>query len=334
MSKPKKNINLLIKSLLIFGALIVVMMIIAPRLIHLEMVRKNIENTVSKQIGGEITYRRLDLSYFPRPHVVVDKVEISIPDSFTIKMHRMKLYPKILPLFLGSLKIDVVTLEYANYFMKLPQISRESPQPEQIASFNDIVEAISGAIRGLPEFKLPELKLRVEHGKINLVDPFGHKFKLREVEAAYQRYPDKLDFSIRCKSNLWDQIDVNGSLNPSDFKGKGHIRLSRFRSEALMAYLFHDSALKVTDTKANLTIDVELDGTGNFKAVVDGAAPLIALSRGEEQLMIKGGRIQGKVQIGDKTVGISLTGMGFDYPKLEANGTFSFDENQQEFSYP
>ena len=330
MSKPKNIYRLLIKGLLIFCAFIVVMMIIAPRLIHLEMVRQNIETTVSKEIGGEIKYRRLDLSYFPRPHVVVHKVEILIPDSFTIKMHRMNLYPKILPLFWGSLKIDVVTLEYANYFMKLPQFSRQSTRTEQLTSFNDIIDTISRAIRSLPEFKLPELKLRVEHGKINLVDPFGRKFKLGEVEAVYQRYPNMLDFSIRCKSNLWDQINVNGSLNPSDFKGKGHIQLSRFRPEALMAYLFHDSALKVTDTKANLAIDVELDGTGNLEAVVDGAVPLIALSRGEEQLVIKGGRIRGKVQIGEKTVGISLTEMGLDYPRLEANGMFSFDENQQD----
>jgi hypothetical protein len=327
MTKPKKINNRLIKSLLIFGALIVVVIMIAPQLINLEMVRENIENTLSKEIGGEIKYRRLDLSYFPRPHVVVHKVEILIPDSFTIKMHRMKVYPKILPLFLGSLQVGVVTLEYADYFMKLPQISREAPQPEQLASFDAILEAISKAIRGLPEFKLPELKMRVRYGKINLVDPFGRKFKLREVQAAYQRQPNELDFSIRCKSNLWDQIDVNGSLNPSNFKGKGHIRLSRFRPQALMAYLLHDAALRVTDTNANLTIDVELDGTGNLEAVVDGAVPLLALSRGEEQLIIKGGRIQGRVQIGGKTVAISLTEMGLDYPKLEATGMFSYDEN-------
>ena len=64
MSKPKKIVNLLIKSLLIFGALIVVAMMITPQLINLEMVRARIEHTVSKEIGGEIKYRRLDLSYF------------------------------------------------------------------------------------------------------------------------------------------------------------------------------------------------------------------------------------------------------------------------------
>ncbi len=330
MRKPKKKFTLLIKSLLIFSALILVMMMIAPQLVNLEMVRGKIENTVSMEIGGEIKYRRLDLSYFPRPHIDVHKVEILIPDSFTIKMHRMKVYPKILPLFLGSLEVGMVTLEYADYFMKLPQIRREAALPEQSASINEIVKAISKAVRGLPSFKLPALKLKVNHGKINLVDPLGRQFKLKEVQAAYQRRPNELDFSIRCKSNLWDQIDVNGSLNPLDFKGKGHIRLSRFRPQALMAYLLHDSALQVRDTKANLTLDVELDGTGNLEAVVNGTVPILALSRGEEQLIIKGGRVQGKIQVGDKIIEISLTEMGFESPRLEASGMFSYDENLQD----
>ena len=194
MSKLKKNYTLLIKSLLIIGALIVVIMIVGPQLINLEMVRENIENTLSNEISGEIRYRRLDLSYFPRPHVVVQKVEIVIPDSFTIKMHRMKVYPKIWPLFLGRIKVGVVTLEYANYSMKLPQISREAPQPEQLASFETIIEAISKAIRGLPEFTFPELKMRVKYGKINLVDPFGRKFKLREVQAVFNASRTSLAF--------------------------------------------------------------------------------------------------------------------------------------------
>jgi len=330
MGKPKKLKGLLIKSLLIFGALIVVVMMITPQLINLEMVRENIEKTISREIGGEIKYRRLDLSYFPQPHVVVHTVEILIPDSFTIKMHRMKVYPKVLPLFWGSLQADVITLEYADYFMKLPQISPEVPPPERLASFNDVVEAISKALRGLPEFKLPELELKVEYGRINLIDPFGRTFKLSDVQAAYQRQPDTLDFSIRCKSNLWNQIDVNGFLNPLDFKGQGHIRLSRFHPQALMAYLLPDSALQVTDAEANLTIAVELDGSGNLEAVVDGAAPLLALSRGEEQLIIKGGRIRGTVHIGSGTVAISLTDMGLDFPRLHASGMFSYDENLQD----
>ena len=151
MSKTKKFNRLLIKSLLIVAALMAGTIIIAPLMINLEMVRENIENAVSGEIGGEIKYRRLDLSYFPRPHVVVHKAEILIPESFTIKMLRMKIYPRVLPLLWGRLQADVVILEYADYFMKLPQINREDPQSRQPASFDAILKAISKARGGKGE---------------------------------------------------------------------------------------------------------------------------------------------------------------------------------------
>ncbi len=330
MSKPRKISRMLVKSLLIVAALVFSMIIISPLMINLEKVRQNIQNAVSEQIGGEIRYRRIGISYFPRPHVVVHKVDITIPESFTISMYRMKIYPRILPLFWGRLQADVVILEYADYFMQLPQITRGEPLPGQPASFDAIVKAIYKAIQGLPEFKLPQLKLVVKYGKINLVDPFGRKFKLSEVQAAYRRQPKNLDFFIKCKSNLWDQIDVKGSLNPLSLKGQGHIRLSQFRPQALIAYLLHDSTLQVTDTRANFSIDLTLDGAGNLEAAIDGAIPLLALRRGPDDLLIKGGRIQGTGHIGNGKVEISLKELGLDFPRLQATGGFTFDESRQD----
>lgn len=330
MNKSKKIVGLLIKGFLIIFTLIIIVMVIAPKLITLEMVSKNIRNTVSDKIGGEIKYRDLEVSYFPHPHVVIHQVEILIPDSFTIKIHRMLVYPKILPLFTGNLQIGLVTLEYADYFMKLPQRIENDSHPQQISSLDDILGGIFKAIRGLPEFKLPKLNLKIKYGKIDLVDPFGNRFKLAEVQAAYQRSPDKLDFSIRCKSNLWDKIDINGSLSPLSFEGKGHMELSRFRPQTLISYLLHDSDFKVTDTKANLSIDIDLDETGKLKAVFNGAFPLLALSRGKEQVTIQGGRVQGALKIDNKAVEISMTDLGLDYPRLAATGMFSYDETQRD----
>ena len=113
MSNLKKIKNRLITCLLILGGLILVVILIAPLMINLEMVRGNIEDTISKEIKGELNYRHLALSYFPRPRVVVHEVEIRIPDGFTIKTHRMKIYPKIFPLLLGRLQANSVTLEHA-----------------------------------------------------------------------------------------------------------------------------------------------------------------------------------------------------------------------------
>jgi hypothetical protein len=327
MVNRKNIISFLVKSLLVFAFMVAVVVVFTPSLINQEMVKKSIEETISKEVGGRITYRSLTLAYFPRPHVVIYKAKIDIPDSFTIGIQWMRIFPKILPLLRGELRADLVRLDYADYFMKLPQIKDAPSRPGQIVSFDQIIRSLSAAVRGLPEFKLPNLNLRVKNGRVNLVDPLGRAFKLRELQADYVNSRDRLDFSINCKSNLWAQIDVSGTIDPSDFKGRGTIRLSRFRPQTLMAYLFPGSTLQVTETRANVIIKFESDGAGNVKADANGSIPFLELRRGREKLVIKGGQLNGTIEVGGKTTRATLTELRLDYPSLNLTGMFSYDEN-------
>ena len=331
MSKNNKIIGWLIKSLLVLIFLIVVVVVFTPRLINLEMVKTNIKEKISNDIGGRITYRNLKLSFFPRPHVVIHRSEISIPDSFTINIQWMRIYPKILPLFRGRLEFAVVRLDYADYSMKLPRIKEATAkQSEKSASFAKMLGALTSRVRDLPKLKLPDVNLRIKNGRVNLVDPFGRKFKLREVQAAYIHNKNKLDFNIKCKSNLWEQIDFNGSLDPHSFEGLGHIQLSRFRPQTLIAYLFPESELKVSQTRANVTIDLTSDGSGAIKADIKGAIPILELHHGQETLAVKGSRVHGTLEVDETGPRITIKEMGIDYPKLKLDGIFVYDEKLQD----
>lgn len=319
------------KFLLVFTFLAAIVVVFTPKLINLEMVKRNIKDRISSDVGGQLTYRNLKLSYFPRPHVVIQKAKISIPDSFTIDIQWMRIYPKILPLFAGSLEFAVVRLDYADYSMKLPQLKEaESKQPERAPSFDETVRTLTEAVRSLPEFKLPDVNLRLKNGRVNLIDPFGRKFMLRQVQAAYVRSNEQLDFSVKAKSNLWENIDINGSIDPSNFKGLGHVKLSRFRPQTLIAYLFPDSAFKINETRANVAIDFSSDGAGTIKADVDGAIPTLELIVGDDQLAIQGSRIRGTIQVDEKGSRITLTELGVDYPKLKLTGLFAFNDKLQD----
>ena len=74
----------LVKSLLVFVFLIVIVIVFTPGWINLQMVKDTIEKKISTDVGGRITYHKLKLSYFPRPQVVIQKAQISVPDNFTI----------------------------------------------------------------------------------------------------------------------------------------------------------------------------------------------------------------------------------------------------------
>ena len=310
MSKIRKTAAWLVRILVLFSMLIVLTMVLSPRLINLEVVRSQIKGKMLRDVGGEIKYSQMVLSYFPRPSVVIHKAEVRIPDSFTIKVHRMRFYPRIWPLFKGQLQVASVRLEYADYFMELPQIDDRAPLPEDNVSVDSILKEFAIAVKSLPEFSLPDIRLNVNHGNVNFVDPFGRKFILREVQADYHSSPDKIDFSIECKSNLWDQIDINGFLNPTDFKGRGQILLSRFRPRSLLAYLMPNSKLQVVDARANLRIDFESQGTDSLTADFDGAVPFLALGQDNQKLAFKGGRFKGKISVGGGKIKIKLTDLG------------------------
>lgn len=331
MPNRKNIISFLTRSLLVFIFLAVVVMVFTPSLINLEMVKETIKENISSNVGGRITYRSLKLSYFPRPHVVIHEAEISLPESITVNIQWMRIYPKILPLIKGQLQFDYISLDYADYFMKLPRIWNAAPtQPENSRSLDEMAKALTGAVRGLPEFRLPDLNLRVKNGKVNLIDPFGHRFMLRELQARYGRGRAGLDFSLQCKSNLWEQIDISGSVDPADFKGRGRVQLSRFRPQTLIAYLFPDSALQMTDTRASVSIDFQSDGAGSIKADVTGTIPLLEINRSSEKVAVKGVRLKGTVRVDGNSARADLTELGLEYPAVTMTGAFSYNENRQD----
>ena len=331
MADRKNKISFLTRSLLVFIFLALVVMVFTPGLINLEMVKKTIKENISSNVGGRITYRNLKLSYFPRPHVVIHEAEISLPESYTINIQWMRIYPKIMPLFKGRLQFDYISLDYADFFMKLPRIQdAASAQPEKSQSWDEMARAFIEAVRGLPEFKLPDLDLRVKNSRVNLIDPTGNKFMLRELQARYGPGRAGLDFSLQCKSNLWEQIDISGSLDPADFKGRGRVQLSRFRPQTLIAYLFPDSALRMTETRASVSIDFQSDGAGSIKADVTGTIPFLEFNRRSEKLVVKGVRLKGAVQVDGNSARADLTELGLEYPAVNMTGTFSYDENLQD----
>jgi hypothetical protein len=328
MSTGRKITRWLVRIMVVFTMIIVLVMVVTPRMINLEMVRNQIKYRMARDVGAEIKYRKLVLAYLPRPHIVIHSSEVQIPNSFIIKTHRMRVYPKILPLFKGSLKVASIRLEYADYFMELPQINATPLLPGEVVPIDAMIKAVASAVKGLPEFKLPDVRLFIKYGNVNLIDPFGHRFMLREVHADYHSSSDKLDFSIQCKSNLWDQIDINGFLDPSDFKGRSRIQLSRLRPQKLLAYLMPDSKLRVMDTRANLTIDFVSQGVDSLKADFDGAIPFLELRHDKTEVTFKGGRFKGTIGIGGKAVKVKLTDFRLDYPQLAATGMFSYDEDR------
>jgi hypothetical protein len=330
MSRARKIITWPLRGLLVFATLVVVAMVIAPRLTDLETVRSGVQEMFAQEIGGEINYRQIELSYFPRPHIIVYKTKISLSKTFTVNIHLLKIYPKIWPLLRGRIQPAIVNLEYADYFLALPQIGEKTIPADNSKSLDQAIKASIQAVRELPGFKMPEITVRIKNSKVNLTDPFGYTFKLRELNGSYEHSRKKIEFTFECKSNLWDKVIISATLNPLDFRGRGHVQCSEFRPQALFSYFFPGSEIQVIDSKADFNIDLESDEFGQVQAYFKGAAPRLEIRKDNDRLEIKGHRVEGTVRIDPQRASIVLADMGFDQPKLSLSGEVSYDQTRNE----
>ena len=330
--RRRRGVKSWLIAILLAGTLLVVAaVLLMPLLINLETVRQAVEQNFSEQVGGRITLGKLGLGYLPRPHAIIRKARLEIPESFTVTIGWMKIYPRLLPLVRGHFEPALIKLEYADYALTLPRLGQGAHTAEKIQTAEETVKKIIQAVRALPEFKLPQLKMRIKYGKIRLTTPSGRKFMLTQLQARYDHQPSGLKFSIACKSNLWQQININGSLNPDNFTGTGHIRLSRFHPQTLIAYLLPDLPLQVTSTGTNLDIDFAATGPGQLTADVKGAIAVLELNRDSRKLAVRGARLKGSIQFDSRTARINLSALELDEPRLALTANFSYSGDKQGF---
>ena len=108
-----------------FGVLILLLavVIIAPKAVDTETVKANVRSKLLQVAGVEIDFDHLILDFFPRPHVIIDQVDLAIPPGVKGKATSVTVQPEILPLFWGKMNIAGLYLE-----------SAETKEPDTLAN--------------------------------------------------------------------------------------------------------------------------------------------------------------------------------------------------------
>lgn len=80
-----------------------------------------------------------------------------------------------------------------------------------------------GSLLALMASKVPGLVVLVEKGRLDITEANRSVFWFQDIEARIGLPPDRLRIEITCKSNLWERLSLNGSLDAKDFTGTGRI---------------------------------------------------------------------------------------------------------------
>ena len=326
MNRRRKIVVSISAALFVALMLLVAAILIAPKVIDSEAVKAKVRSEIKETAGAEIDFKHLVLKFFPHPHVIVNQVELSISPGVRGKAASIRIRPKILPLFLGKMQIAGLRLDLAELDYTLPEkpaTGKTTPQP---FTFSSLAKRIQSIISSLPEFKIPDLDFRVIDSSANLFIGNRKFLELTAVNSHLEGPPAERKISVSCKSNLWQRISISGLLNTRTFKGSGQIQLTQFRPQGLVADLFPDTDIRITDGPADLTIDLKMDEPGQLQANLNGSSPHLKFRAAKEALNIENLRINAAIQVDNNLVSLSLAELAMDHPQLTLSANLALTQ--------
>jgi hypothetical protein len=312
---------------LFVGAIVLVLLFVAllvltPRIINTEAVKKRIESFISQKTASTVEYEKVELSLFPRPVAGVDQARISIPGTLRGTIRAIRIYPELMPLLKGEVRISKFQLEAPDVTLSLPDKWRE--EGTALPTLRAVQDKIA-ALLTIVESKIPGSRAEITNGSLELSEASQPLFSFRNIEGQFALPPGALQIDLSCTSNVWERFSVKGTLNPKSFKGEGSFRVDHFLPHVLSAYIFRDTLSLVRESKVSLDVRFRLDGPGALQAELQASAPHLALQRGDGKQVIGAGNVEATLSLDDEKTTISLTRLSLDAPKLDLVGKFEMD---------
>ncbi len=328
MPKRRKIWATLIGLAAVFLCVLIILLAVTPQLIKLETVKQEVKRLYARDLGGKIEYQRLNMAFFPRPHVVISDVSFTIPDKVQGTVDRLKVYPKILPLFTGDLEISFIHSRTPDITIQYPEALKEEQTARRPFSLETPGDWLKSIVQSIPEFKIPGITITVRNGRIRFFRGQQRFLGLQGVTGKIKHKGATIEFSAQCQSNFWENITIKGQYTEPGFKFNSQIKLNQFRPHAVVEYLVSESSLKLTNARANLTVDLKTDGPDHLEADVQGSIPYMYWRRANKELKINDTRLQANFQFDEDNLSLNLLQLDLTDPQLSLAGRLDIDPRQ------
>ncbi|MHB8831669.1 MAG: YhdP family protein [Desulfobacteria bacterium] len=306
-----------------FGLLAVLLgalAVLTPRWINGEAVKAGILARVSRAAGGTVRYERLELAWFPRPRIVVRRLELAVPHRAAGTVESLTLYPALFPLLRGGYHLAKIRADAPDLTVEIPRAAKEEKPP----SLAEIRERVAGLLSAL-SVDAPGLVLEVHRGRAVVSLGARPLCALREIEGRIVLPPEHLDVDLRCASNLWGKLSLNGRLDAAELSGRGTIEMAGLDLAPFAESFLPEGWRQVAAGRADLGAGFEIDRFRAVKAEVRWTSPSLSVRRGNRRVDVSGLRFGGTVEIDGTRAVVSVARMSLESPRLRTSGRLVLD---------
>ncbi len=334
--------------------------LVAPRLIKLAPLRKQLVTQLSAQLQAKVDLASLRVSLFPLPHVVLDQLRLSVSPTFDATIESAAVYPRLLPLFTGNLQLAQVSIAGALVQLNLPRESAIEATTRNATATRGLRERLAAGlskVSSVAAARAPGLAVRLTHGVLSVTAADGEAFAFTDIHGAIHLPPDRLSIDLAAGSNVWEQATLRAAIDPASVHGDGRIMVTGLRPQAMSRYLM-PANLEIGNAMADLDVHLTADGLDALRADVEATVPSLDIFEGRndsrlsevregspeqptgmahrkdagrspqraaKHLKLEGTHVNASVKVDNQTTSVTFNDVRLAAPPLLLSGTLMLD---------
>ncbi|MBW1867232.1 MAG: hypothetical protein JRI38_05755, partial [Deltaproteobacteria bacterium] len=310
----------------VFIILLALFFLLARHVINLEPVKTEVVNVFSEKTGGQLAYEKAEISFFPQYRIVLHSVNFSIPEKISGNVESLALYPSLLSLLKGKVKIAEFKALAPDLIVFNTELSHKKPGKKFAPA-----EMIGSAVTEL-ETIIPNLGVDIEQGRLAVSDKNGPVFWFRKISAHMVSTGKKSLLRLDCQSNLWDRLSAHVELNRKNPEINGQININGFQPHRITGHLFPHALRKISTSRINLTMNFQGTEANTIHGRIKGDIPVLTLKRGEIQTDVEVRSIRSAFRINRDIIEVVLDDMEISRPRLSLSGKLKKDRSSSRIS--
>ena len=314
------------------GVLIIILLaffFLLPKLVDLNSIREKIKTGISQKISGTIDFQKMEVSLFPRPRILINQARFSFPGTAHGTINSLRIYPHILPLFSGKVRIGRIQVDSPHISLTVSGKQKEGMKPP--LSVQAMEEKVSALLSSLAS-NAPGTRIGIDKGRLSISDMNRSLFLFQDIEGQIVLPPREASITLTCGSTISKSMSLGIRLDPRNLKGMGTFKLTGMKLQPIVQHFFPDFVRHLGDSEANLILSFKMLGFKDIQAEVQGSFPYLTFMDKNEKVPLKGVSIHaGLVLAGDKTE-IMLNELKLEQPRLALSGSLVMDKRMQNVS--
>jgi hypothetical protein len=268
----------------ILVVLLAAMVLLGPRLLNTKAVRDLAVAELERRTGVHLSYTRAEVTFFPRPRVVILGVVLDVPGVAAGTVATLQVDLELIPLLRGNVRNGNILLEEPDVRVRIPS----GPKPEKAFSLEEFEGTLSSLLARLRR-SAPASVVTVRNGRLELSDGDGPIVSLRELNARVGFPPERMTLQVRCASPYWERLSIESSLHPEGLRGEARVETAGFRVRDFVDRLAPRAAPWLGKTVVSLRGTIETEGLRTLQARATLAGSTITIQGIDLTLVDVGG---------------------------------------------